>query len=629
MKRIAFLTDGWLRTFAHSWAGGMLEGIRNSGEDIKLVTFSTFGNWSTDEAYNRGEYNLFRLFEPKDFDGVVLDLNNVMFRDEVDELTERIRQSGVPCVSICCEVPGSIYVGTDNTTAFSQVLEHLYEVHTARSFWFILGPEWHNENINRRKAISEFLASHELKEDEQGFYGRNFTYHCGINGFNELFGKYGKCPDAIVCANDNIAVGVLRAAERHGLSAPRDFLVTGYDDFDKARFYKPRITTVSQNRDYEGIATVNALLDLWSGQKVKEHYFSPHRLITWDSCGCFNAVRQDASEYLKDKICSELDRESFERKMLSIESRLNHCDHIKDMSQIVREYLPSFDIDGFYAVLDGRRLRASVKEGAEDTFLTSGYPERMLVYFAYERGSEETHIALREEVKPSDFYDIAGEGASVQFHPVHFYGQTIGYFVIVGPENINYRQYTFPLVNTLITGMERLFYKEKRNTLNLKLKELSLKDQMTKLYNRFGLNQLGKAKYDALKEEGKNVTIMYLDMDKLKFINDNYGHDEGDICIENIAEQIIQNMSDTGLAFRIGGDEFLIIEDEMSEAEANSMAVKIKDGLNKSASGSDSPYMVSVSVGFITTDANSNYSFENYIDRADKIMYEEKMKKKV
>jgi len=628
MKRIAFLTDGWLRTFANAWAGGMLEGIKNSGEDIRLVTFSTFGNWSTDEAYNRGEYNIYRLFNPKDFDGVVLDLNNVMLRDEVDELVERIREAGTPCVSICCEVPGSIYVGTDNITAFSQVCEHLYEVHGARKFWFILGPEWHNENINRKKSIYEFLEKHGLDPNEQGFYGKNFTYHCGINGFNELFDRFGECPDAIVCANDNIAVGVLRAAERHGLSAPRDFLVTGYDDFDKARFYKPRITTVSQNRDYEGIATVNALLDLWSGQKVKDHYFSPHRLITWDSCGCFTASSQDASEYLKDRICSDLDKESFERKMLSIESDLNHCEHIKDMSEIVRKYLPSFDIDALYAVLDGRRLRASVRDGEEDAFVTRGYPDKMLVYFAYEKGEPSGRIELRDEAKPQDFYDMAGCGSSVQFHPIHFFDQTIGYFVIKGPEILNYRQYTFPLVNTLITGMERLFYKEKRNTLNAKLKELYLKDQMTKLYNRFGLNQIGKARYDTLKEEGKNVTIMYLDMDKLKFINDNYGHDEGDICIENIAEQIIQNMSETGLGFRVGGDEFLIIEDEMSEDEANSMAVKIKDGLSKSMTGGDIPYLVSISVGFITTDANSDYSFENYIDKADKIMYEEKMKKK-
>ncbi len=56
-------------------------------------------------------------------------------------------------------------------------------------------------------------------------------------------------PDAIICANDNLAVGVCNRAEALGLSVPKDFKVTGFDNFDKAAYYTPRITTVSRIRE--------------------------------------------------------------------------------------------------------------------------------------------------------------------------------------------------------------------------------------------------------------------------------------------------------------------------------------------------------------------------------------------
>lgn len=61
----------------------------------------------------------------------------------------------------------------------------------------------------------------------------------------KFYDEKGTLPDAVICANDNIAVGVIEAAAIRGYHVPDDFCVTGFDDFDKAMFYEPRITTVS------------------------------------------------------------------------------------------------------------------------------------------------------------------------------------------------------------------------------------------------------------------------------------------------------------------------------------------------------------------------------------------------
>ncbi len=60
----------------------------------------------------------------------------------------------------------------------------------------------------------------------------------------EHFNNNDLLPEAFICANDNIAVGIMHQAAANGYNVPQDFLVTGFDNFDKASYYSPRITTI-------------------------------------------------------------------------------------------------------------------------------------------------------------------------------------------------------------------------------------------------------------------------------------------------------------------------------------------------------------------------------------------------
>lgn len=102
------------------------------------------------------------------------------------------------------------------------------------------------------------------------FYCESFEYQCGVNGFEKLLETHdkGRLPQAIICGNDNIAVGVCEAATAHGYQVPEDFCVTGFDNFDKAAYYEPRISTISHIRENVGIACVDLFLHIWKGGKT-------------------------------------------------------------------------------------------------------------------------------------------------------------------------------------------------------------------------------------------------------------------------------------------------------------------------------------------------------------------------
>lgn len=86
MRKIALIMDGWKRFFTYAWPAGILERIHETNEDVNLYIFTSSGNWSKDEDYTTGEYNIYRLPKLDEFDGIILDLDNIICQDVQEEL---------------------------------------------------------------------------------------------------------------------------------------------------------------------------------------------------------------------------------------------------------------------------------------------------------------------------------------------------------------------------------------------------------------------------------------------------------------------------------------------------------------------------------------------------------------
>ncbi len=226
--------DGWKRFFTYAWPAGILQKIHEANEDINLYIFNSSGDWSWDANYNAGEYNIYNLPDFNDFDGIIIDPNNIRYPEIVDEIAEIVRTTKKPAISISNKLPGFYYVGIDNRKSMITIMEHLYSTHGCRRFWFIMGPKSNYENNIRTDALKEFMQSHQLVYKESDFYFESYEYTCGYRGFTYLVSRLGegeKLPDAIVCASDNIAVGVMEAAGKMGYRIPEAFCVTGFDNF--------------------------------------------------------------------------------------------------------------------------------------------------------------------------------------------------------------------------------------------------------------------------------------------------------------------------------------------------------------------------------------------------------------
>lgn len=386
--------DGWKRFFTYAWPAGILQRIRESGEDINLYIFNSSGDWSWDADFNIGEYNIYKLPDLNDFDGIVMDLNNIRYPEVSNEIAEIVRKTGKPAISISNKLPGFYYVGIDNRGSMTTMIEHLYTMHNCRRFWFMMGPQSNYENNIRTNALKEFMERHHLAYSENDFYFESYEFSCGYRGFTYMasqLDKGGQLPDAVVCASDNIAVGVLDAAEKLGYKVPDDFCVTGFDNFDKAAFYSPKITTVGYIREDIGYLCADLLIRIWDGQPVEKYNYADAKSVYWDSCGCKSDSVVDQEKRSKEQILYEIETIDFEEQVLGLEYAILNCTTIKEISACIPACIPALKCDAMYIVLDEHindfhqdlnYFNPSLID--DEKFHIHSYPEKMSVEFAYD-----------------------------------------------------------------------------------------------------------------------------------------------------------------------------------------------------------------------------------------------------
>ena len=154
-------------------------------------------------------------------------------------------------------------------------------------------------------------------------------------------------------------------------------------------------------------------------------------------------------------------------------------------------------------------------------------------------------------------------------------------------------------------------------------------DALTSVRNKGSFNDYTQSLQDRLdNKEPIAFAVIILDCDNLKNVNDQYGHDKGDVYIKT-ASGLICNIFKRSPVFRIGGDEFAVIlenDDYQNRKELTELFDKKADEIR--ASTENKWEQVSVALGMAEYDPQSNTSVDDVIRRADKMMYENKRTRK-
>jgi signal transduction histidine kinase/DNA-binding LacI/PurR family transcriptional regulator len=285
------LTLGYLSHWIGPGHRTMCPGIYDtvSKHDVNLICLPA-GELRVPHQFEQ-RHVIYDLVAPEMLDGLILRSEALAAHIPPQEF-EAIykRYSSIPMVSIARALPGIPSILVDNAMGMRSVITHMIETHGYRRIAFIRGPETHQEAEHRYHAYKQALSEHDIPFDPDLVIAGDFSGHIGAEAVRLLLDQRKLLPgedfEAIVAANDSMALGVLEVLQTRGIRVPNDVALAGFDDRDTSRYTIPSLTTVRNPFYKMGVEATEMLLAQIDGQDVPERTVLPLDLVVRQSCGC-------------------------------------------------------------------------------------------------------------------------------------------------------------------------------------------------------------------------------------------------------------------------------------------------------------------------------------------------------
>jgi PAS domain S-box-containing protein len=194
---------------------------------------------------------------------------------------------GIPLVSIGVRMKGVPSVLTDNRSGIQAAMAHLVDVHGFHRIAFLKGPLINHEAGERFETYRESVRVRGLDEDPDLWLPGDFTRAGARVSLSRYLHRHGRPKfDALLAANDEMAIGAMEALREHGCTVPRDAAVIGFDNISDAQFSVPSLTTVGQQLAEQGQAAAGIAIGMVRGDTRPAEIVLPARLLPRTSCGC-------------------------------------------------------------------------------------------------------------------------------------------------------------------------------------------------------------------------------------------------------------------------------------------------------------------------------------------------------
>ncbi len=171
-------------------------------------------------------------------------------------------------------------------------------------------------------------------------------------------------------------------------------------------------------------------------------------------------------------------------------------------------------------------------------------------------------------------------------------------------------------------------YAIERHRLLSALRSLSLIDEVTTLYNRSGFADLGEQYVKLARRTERGITMVYVDIDRFKTINDTLGHHVGDRALLKIAEILRVTFRRSDIIARLEGDDFAVLALEATGDDADALVERLRRQVTAFNEASREPYQLSISVGMARYEGEGRATLEEMLAQANAVMQEEKAEKR-
>ncbi len=619
-KRIAIFASGW----AGEYLREVVTGVLQVAKEVNMDVFSFLGFSSTTEnnQSNSAEMNIFRLPDLYDFDGAIIMANTFIMEEERSFIFEKIIETGIPAISVDYKYDGVTSITTDNYYGMFELANHMFGEHGVRSVVFMGGYEGHPQSNIRFQAVQD--AAHEngiIVSPENIIYGE-WVSDKAKEQVEQWLMINKQLPDAFICANDMMAIGVCDFLKERGYCIPKDVIVTGYDGIELGKVYDPSIASVSHEWFNMGIMVMKNLLNKIEGKNQDALETMKTKFVPGESCGCYLDKGKDRTKLAHGNTHTFQKYQACDTHFRNIYLAVRKAE---DVDTIYHKFKDFFTAECW---MEGKDFMLCLEqeffniEEKDDNLPVEGYGKKVDVISSLKDGIARPHEVLSLKEAMFRVAKEKQEPGMYLFIPLSSEGKSYGFAMMTRNMDIILENQLYIWTRHMNQCLEQVRRNMRITDLMKKLTRLSVTDELTKVYNRAGCEKIAYPRLKEWKESGKTIVVMLTDIDRMKVINDQFGHASGDLALRIVAGVLRTQVPSEWIVARFGGDEFFVGGKVTPTMDLNTILEDINRKLEEEVKEHHILFELKISLGYKVIEPDSNMSVEKGLQGADELMYD-------
>ena len=473
-KRYAVLVGQADESYQERFMRGFLRRAFDNNADV--CVFSMYVKYQDTAVREQGDSNIYSLMQPEAFDGIVMLKDTIQTANVPAKLEKWLKESFKgPVLVVEKESELFPYVITSSYQAMYNIVEHMIEKHGYTDIAFLSGKRWHEHSQERLQAYRDCMNKHGLTVSEDRIVYGDFWYQSGENCADQLTSNGRKLPQAVVCANDQMAIGLCKAFTERGVRIPDDVAVASYDSTVEGQTSpKPLTSTVIPAEDM-GIYAEDFLRSSLEGREPGSFKEIP-KLIIGESCGC-TEEESNMPKFTgrRDSWGTQISEEGYFSIFNKMPETLLMQNSLEDFIGTLYSYC--YQIPGaksFHLCLTNWYKYTAVDAGLR--LKNEGYPDKMTLAIRYSKDKKNNKASLDETFDTKqmlpDLFERRDKPTAYFFTPVFYESECFGYAALsYGSEPRSYDENYRRWIGTVCITFEAL-----RRTMMID----SLQEQMKK-----------------------------------------------------------------------------------------------------------------------------------------------------
>ncbi len=423
--------------------------------DCNLITFEGKRLGSDTLLFSEKQHNfIYKLIDKSSIDGLIIISGPQINFIGLERFLDFCKQfEDIPVISIGIEIPGALNLLVDGKIGMKELIQHLLDFHNYKKIGFLKGPNNNTEANERFEAYLEVLNENNIPVDNNLIFEGEFTLESGYRTADNIFLNNIQL-DALVCANDNMAVGALNSLKTLNMSFEKSFYITGFDDAPSLKYFNYPLTTVRQ--PIEEIVNYSLRFFIDRNVELNNTIYMPSRLVKRSTCGCMPDYPEE------DAVNTEVSEN------MNVEYKFHELLQTYSMEELydeITKILNQFSIKGCFIVKYSDGPVIYKDDSAE-------MPENSELIYAYQNYKrlkeipEELKYFSTKEILPKKFITNC-ERFTYLINPLFFKNEHSGYIVFCVNNNdvTNYESLRGNIINALKIASLNSDNLEKQNRL--------------------------------------------------------------------------------------------------------------------------------------------------------------------